>query len=278
MAKHQIKDIFSALASYGKAILLSRKPFPKGKIKETPLIILANGPSLRQVLDRDLERLAAYDKLAVNFAANSPDYIRMHPRYYVLADGHFFTGGEKDPNVFRLWEQLRLTQWPMTLFVPCKYRDIARGLLGGEGKVAIACYNLTPAEGLPGLIFPLLKGGWGMPRPRNVLIPSIMISLRLGYREIYICGADHTWTRTLSVDEQNRVVSVQPHFYKDSRGEQTRVDTEYAGLHLHDVLGSMTVAFRSYHQIQAYSAKIGARLFNSTPDSMIDAFERHPLP
>lgn len=66
------------------------------------------------------------------------------------------------------------------------------------------------------------------------------------------------------MDEQNRVVSVQPHFYKDSKGEQTRVNTEYAGYHLHDILQSMVVAFRSYHQIQDYARRKGVEIYNVT--------------
>ena len=116
-----------------------------------------------------------------------------------------------------------------------------------------------------------------MPRPRNVLIASIMIALREGYRDIYIVGADHTWSRDLWVDEKNRVISVQKHFYKDNDKEFERVAQEYAGYHLHDILNSLTIAFRSYHQISAYSAKIGAKITNCTPGSFIDAFPRSDL-
>ena len=48
----------------------------------------------------------------------------------------------------------------------------------------------------------------------------------------------------------------------------------YAGLHLHDVLGSMTIAFRSYWAVKAYAESIGVKIINATPGSMIDAFER----
>ena len=113
-----------------------------------------------------------------------------------------------------------------------------------------------------------------MPRPRNVLIPSIMAGIRLGYRRIVIVGADHTWTRTLSVDEQNRVISIQPHFYKDNNAEHERVASVYEGLRLHDVLGSMTITFRSYHHIADYAAHIGVEILNASAETFIDAFPR----
>ena len=52
---------------------------------------------------------------------------------------------------------------------------------------------------------------------------------------------------------------------------------EYAGYHLHDILNSLTIAFRSYHQIAGYAAKIGAKITNCTPGSFIDAFPRSSL-
>ena len=116
-----------------------------------------------------------------------------------------------------------------------------------------------------------------MPRPRNVLIASIMVALREGYRDIAVVGADHTWSRDLWVDDRNRVISVQKHFYKDNEKEFERVAQEYAGYHLHDILNSLTIAFRSYHQIADYADKIGARIVNCTPGSFIDAFPRGEL-
>ena len=113
-----------------------------------------------------------------------------------------------------------------------------------------------------------------MPRPRNVLIPSLMVGLRMGYRRIVIVGADHTWTRTLSVDDQNRVVSIQPHFYKDNDKEQERVASVYRDVRLHEVLGSMAIAFRSYHAIADYAARCDVSILNATPGSFIDAFPR----
>ena len=53
---------------------------------------------------------------------------------------------------------------------------------------------------------PAMQQGGRKPGTCSVaLIPSIMLGIWLGYREIYLLGADHTWTKTLSVDDDNRV-------------------------------------------------------------------------
>ena len=276
----KIKEIIDAAASMGKAMLLSRRPSPAGSLKEERLIIMGNGPSLRDTIANHSEILKTVDTLAVNFAANADTYRELRPNLYVLADPHFFRtdaeeGKSSDPNVVRLWENIAATDWPMTLYVPC--RATLPESIQGNGNIMVKRYNLTPGEGLRGPVHWLYRHGFAMPRPRNVLIASIMVALREGYRDISIVGADHTWSRDLWVDDRNRVISVQKHFYKDNDKEFERVAQEYAGYHLHDILNSLTIAFRSYHQIADYAATLGANITNCTPGSFIDAFPRSEL-
>lgn len=269
-----MKKIIDTLLTLGKVMLKSR---PTGK-KQTadgsaPLIIMGNGPSLRDVIAEKESELVSGDSMAVNFAANTSEFFRLRPRRYILADPHFFHGAATDPNVSRLWDNIRKADWPMTLHVP-----VGTHLPELPTNVGVVRFNMTPGEGLDAVCHPLFRRGLAMPRPRNVLIPAIMEGIRAGYREIVLMGADHSWPHTLYVDDDNRVVTVQPHFYEDNKKELDRVAGVYAGLHIHDVLGSMVVAFRSYHEIRRYADRLGVRILNATPGSLIDAFPRRTLP
>lgn len=269
------KKVGGTLASLMKIAVMSKgasMASDEGKGKE--LFILGNGPSLRLTIDHDSDRLLSNPLMCVNFAANSPEFRLLRPRYYILADGHFFNSIGHDSNVRKLWEELNHVSWEMTLLIPSKFKHLAAPLLMDSANVKLRYFNLTPVEGLKGISHFLYSLGLGMPRPRNVMIPAIMEGIRLGYSKIYLCGADHTWTKTLDVDEENFVVSIQPHFYNDNEEEHKRVRETYKGLRLHDVLGSMTVAFRSYWQIADYAQKKRVEIINSTPGSMIDAFKR----
>lgn len=273
-----LTDLGSALASAGKALLLSQRPFARTSRDENEeLVILGNGPSLRDTIDKQTDAVMSRRRLAVNFAGNAPEFVSLKPDFYVLADGHFFNGGATDPNVARLMKNLQSVDWPMTIFVPCREARRMKSITAANSHITVAGFNLTPGEGWTPAAHALYDAGLAMPRPRNVLIPSIMIGMRLGFRRIWLCGADHTWSRTLSVDEENRVISVQPHFYKDTASEQKRVNTEYAGYHLHHILRSLYIAFRSYHMIAAYAARRHVEILNATPGSMIDAFPRRSL-
>lgn len=240
------------------------------------LIILGNGPSLRTNLDNDLDLLRSADTLAVNFAANTPEFSEIQPTYYLLADPHFFDKAGEDPNVGRLIENLNSITFPMTLYVPAGARKADSYF--HNHNLTVKHFSFTAVEGYTWFENAMMNSHRGMPRPRNVLIPSIMVGIWLGYKEIYLLGADHSWLKTLSVNDRNEVVSIQPHFYKEDSREQQRVNEVYVNRQLHEVLESMMIAFKSYHRIREYADRCGTQIFNSTPGSMIDAFERASLP
>ena len=267
-----MKNLTDSLLTAGKVLLKSRHvEKPDEDVRNGRLIIMGNGPSLRDTISEHEDLLLASDTTAVNFAANTPEFFKFKPRHYILADPHFFKAAGEDPNVDELWGNLRNAGWNMSLHLPAGNQP------GLPYNIRVRHFNMTPAEGYDLFCHSLYRHGLAMPRPRNVLIPALMEGIRDGYKEIFIVGADHTWPHSLYVDDDNRVVSVQPHFYKDNRKELDRVAEEYAGVHLHDVLGSMVVAFRSYHAIRRYADSLGVRIFNATPGSLIDAFTRRSL-
>ena len=219
--------------------------------------------------------LMSYPRLAVNLSALAPEFRELRPDYYILADIAFFLK-EKTGKVPALWEALASVDWPMTLFLPATARKMpeVRRL---PANITVKYYNLTPAEGWLWLMHPVYDLGLAMPRPRNVLIPSIMSSMREGFRRIVLIGADHNWSKTLWVTDRNCVVSVQPHFYKDDDKELRRAEEIFRNVRLHEVYENYAIAFRSYFNVKAYAERRGVEILNATPGSFIDAFPRISL-
>ena len=276
-AKHLATCIADTALSLAKIAFLSKwsvkVPAEKGE-----LVILGNGPSLNTTLNRSRRFVMNCHRLAVNFAASAPVFRELKPNHYVLADPHFFRNTD-NANVAKLWLALSQVDWDMNLFVPANVTiagDVA-DVLAENPHISLVRYNLTPVEGAHWLENWAFARGLGMPRPRNVLIPSLMIALLCGYDKIYVAGADHSWTKTLSVDDNNNVVSIQPHFYREDEKEVKRVNTEYMHYPLHQILYSFYVAFRSYHTIQRFARHINRQIINITPESFIDAFTRKKL-
>lgn len=249
-------------------ILLQPRRFKPQKARPEELVILGNGPSLRQTIDEHLPELHNRPLMAVNYMANTPEFQLLKPQYYVLADPHFFRATD-DPMVQTLWRNLQTVDWPMTLLVP----------FGAKVPEGVKCrrYPFRAGEGTKWFRHFLFAHGLSMPRPRNVMIPSLMLAIWLGFKEIYIVGADHTWIKTLSVNERNEVVSIQPHFYKDGADELERQRIDYMHRPLHDVLEAQTIAFRAYHTISAFTSGRDIHIWNATPGSYIDAFPRKSL-
>lgn len=271
--------IGSSLKSAGKVMLLSRRHgISRCDSKGAPLVILGNGPSLKESIASHADSLRRLPSMAVNFAANAPEYESLRPDFYILADPHFFNSLD-DVNVARLIESLSTkTSWPMRLFVPRQMKGKVSASITGNPNIRVETFNLVGAEGYQFLEHWLYNGGWAMPRPRNVLIPAIMVGILMGFKEIYLAGADHSWLKTLSVNDRNEVVSVQPHFYKEDEKEKARVATEYLNYPLHSILQSFYVAFKSYHAIRRFADSRNVKIYNSTPGSFIDAFDRRQLP
>ncbi len=276
-ASDSLSSALASLKSLCKLLLQSRRSRIDRSERPGPLVIMANGPSLRQAIDTSLQKLQAATTMAVNFAANAPDFKLLQPDFYVLADPHFFSSSP-DANLTALRSNLAAVDWPMTLFVPVSQAKNLPKELTANDFITINTYNLVGIEGWNWFKRMAYSHGWGMPRPRNVLVPAIACGILAGFRKIYILGADHSWIKNLEVDEQNRVISVQPHFYKESAAEQRRVDAVYADVRLHQVVESFAVALKSYHALQHWAESQGVEIFNSTPGSFIDAFPRSPLP
>lgn len=279
----KIASFFTKLSSTLKSIVKLVLKSRRNKIKKSPLaiegkpiIIMGNGPSLNTYIENDSESLQRSVTMAVNFAANSTAFSNLKPDFYLLADPHFFEGKESYPNVGKLYTNLnKHVDWPMTLFVPYEYGKKLNGI--SNPNITVENFNFIGVEGFEGFENMIFEAGRGMPRPRNVLIPAIMLAIRLGFKKIYLAGADHSWLKTLSVNDKNEVVSIQPHFYKDNDTENERVASVYKGVKLHEMLQSMSIALKSYHIIERFAKRHDIEIINATPGSFIDAFPREIL-
>ncbi len=279
----KVSEFFEAfgatLKSIVKVALLSRRPTVHNSHPSGPLIVLANGPSLNETMASSMETLKAHDTMSVNFAPLADVFFDIRPKYHVLADPLFFAEGDDAPfNVKALYEAFQRVDWPLTLLVPVKFASAVRAKTQDNSHITVATFNCIGAEGFGWFRNLVYSRRLAMPRPRNVLIPALMNGIWIGYKDLYIVGADHSWMQTISVDSDNNVISVQPHFYHDDKREQQRVDTTYRGYRLHQIVHSFYVAFRSYHTLQAFATTRSIHIYNSTPTSFIDAFPRRPLP
>ena len=273
----QLGLLWQTFLSMVKILLQSKwsTRFPSQFSNLDELLILANGPSLNKTIEDGNDFLKGKTLLAVNFFVNSPRFTELRPELYLIADPLFWLVPEKRQQLFGgLAEK---TTWPMTLFIPrraLKNKEW-KPLLGGNAQIKIVVYNTTPIEGFQGFCNWVFHKGWGVPRPHNVLIPSIAVGLRLQFKKIYLTGADHSWLPEIRVTDDNVVLMHQKHFYDQGTSKADTVKQEnLQSAHIYTILYHMYVSFKSYHILEAYAQWLGKEIINITPGSYIDAFRR----
>lgn len=243
--------------------------------RQRELLILANGPSLTQTVSEHRAFLQGKDLLAVNHAATSALFEELKPRYYLLADPLFWIDTDIRDRTFGALAGR--TSWPMVLFMPTRaWKDRTwQPIVAANRNIEVVKYNSTPVEGFPAFCNRVYKLGLGMPRPHNVLIPSIAVGIRLGYARIYLAGADHSWLPEITVNDQNEVLMNQKHFYDRGTSQARAVRNEdLTTARLSTILHHMSVAFGSYFILRDFARYCRCEVINVTPGSYIDAFPR----
>ncbi|HNQ68538.1 MAG TPA: hypothetical protein PKN32_09170 [Bacteroidales bacterium] len=255
----------------------------KQKSEADSVIILGNGPSLKSTVEANKELFLTKELLCVNHFALTDYYTELKPKYYVtiafdlfLDDvmPHFVEASNKLFNAIA-----DKTSWKMKYFTTHEAKKHLRWqkILERNKNIEIIYLNLTPVEGFDSFMFRKFNKAKGMPRPHNVMIPAIFTALHLNAKKIILVGSDHTWLQELHVDENNRALFYNEHFYDKEKQEK---QFDYSGkyyMKLHEILGTMSCAFASYHILQRYANNKETEIINCTPVSYIDAFKRKKI-
>lgn len=267
-------------------ILLMSKIVPNiaPDTKQGEAVILGNGPSLRQTLDKHLPYLSQTTNFAVNGMVLSPHYESLQPAYYLLVAPEFYL---PQTTVFHQEVRQKIfqniadrTHWKMTVVMNAmgKNSPVVKDLFAQHPHVQLRFMNLTPIEGYSWLRFWAYRNNIGSVRPHNVLLPSILLALNLGYKKISLVGADHSWHEEVRIDPQNNTMTVNHEHFYDAR-QQTGVMYQLSGAtyYIHDFFRKIYLAFSGYHELKQYATAQKASITNCSEKSYIDAFERGTL-
>lgn len=245
------------------------------------IIILGNGPSLRENFKNNMETLKERDTFAVNKFCLTPEFSCVKPKFYLLIDPAFYTNRNTSSKFINLQKQIsealiQKVDWDMTLFIPAgtDMKDDWTDLSIQNKNIKIIYINSNDAIGFRSIVFKLYKYNLAMPAAQNVLVGAIFLSLNMGYRNIYLLGADHSWTEDLRVNSKNQLYIYNKHYY----GQEHTIF--YKGIEqkeiwkMHEILFAWSRTFMSYFILRDYAKKVNAHIYNLTEDSYIDAFQK----
>jgi len=280
-----IDKLGKALVSIVKLVLLS-KWFVK--IKETKqekhCVLLGNGPSLNDTIEKHQSFLKDKELICVNHFPVFNYYELLKPNYFMTSapdlwlddiDEKFVIASNKLFNAIA-----EKTNWHLNLYIPYEAKKHKRwkNHLKDNQFINIVYYNNVAIEGWRFFRHFFFKRNLGMPRPHNIMIPSIFNAINLGFKRIYLWGADHSWLKDIYVDDNNNALINQKHFYDNSNSKATPLDKRGKGARkLHEILHKFMLAFRGYFILREYADWRNVKIINQTKGSFIDAFERTDL-
>ena len=275
-----INLFISSFISILKIIFLYREntKLPKG-IKES-CAILGNGPSLNYSLKNHLNFIEACDILCVNHFAQSEYFRILKPKKYVFLDEYYFLFDNKKYDlavVNQTFEILKIIDWPISIFLPMYARDsyLVDTVLKNNIYIKICYFNHIAVEGYNWFKFPVFKRGIGMPQCQNVLSASIFLSINIGYKDIYIFGADHSWHEQFTHLDNNKITMTDGHFY--DKTEKKPVLVTQGHITVSYFFSSLYKVFRGYEIINEYANYRHTKVYNASHKSFIDAFERKEI-
>lgn len=276
--KENFNYLISTLLFIPVILLFSKKTkYPKEKI-DNDCIIMGNGPSLKKDIEKINALSPGYDKICVNFFAESDLYSKLKPKIYVIYDPGFWKA-EKNEVVSRmnyLFDKInKETTWKIYLFAPFQFKKSKFYSDSTNKNIEFVFFNAISIDGFPGFIRYCLSHRLGMPRAPNVIIPSLVFAINLGYRKIFLSGVDHSWHRDIVVKGDSKVYMAQKHFNDEFEHTPyyTNPDDKKSAT-MHQLFQTWANVFRGYELISDLAGRQHIEIFNLTEDSFIDAFKK----
>ena len=233
--------------------------------------VLGNGPSLKDDFENGKILIENNDIFCVNMFCASPLFTVIRPRFYFLVDVAFFypSNDLHRSQVEALIEAFNRVDWKMYLITSSSSLSGSK-LLNSitNPNVELLKLNSTAVDGFGFFRHFAYSHGLGMPRCQTVVNFALCTAINLGYKNVYLYGADHTWTRDLYVDENNTVCYGDRHVYNKNL---TVIKKE--GTFAHQLIQFATM-FNSHYLIEDYSSSKKTKIWNCSSDSFLDAYER----
>lgn len=239
------------------------------KYKEA--FVLGNGPSINDsISSEDFEGKCLF--VVNNFAKSHDLYTRLMPQNYVFADPYFWESNLEDTV---LADIVRITSWDINIYFPSEIYGLEKiqAFFTSNKHITLLPYNKTYIEGFGDWQVKAFKNNYGMPITANVLVAALYLSINSGAGIIHVYGADHSWTKSMIVNNSNQVCIADTHFNSEATFTPWLKHDGTLFL-MSEILEAFARMFHGYEYIEKYAKRLGVRIINETPGSFIDSFER----
>lgn len=247
------------------------------------VIVLANGPSLKDFLKKELSNLDLYQNAAffvINDFSATEEYSKIRPSFYALSDSKYFVDTiykERSEKTLRLINER--TKWNLWLYVPFKYYKsfIQKGWISNP-LIQIVPFHSIRFWGLDSIRMYAYKKGLGNGEFGTVVINAIYISIILGFRNVFLYGIDHNFFDGLYVTNNNVLCYKYAHFFDDKQPELIPMISHHDGITqpftMQDFLMEKLDVFTGHVVMKKFSEYMGCKIVNCTKNSLVDTYQR----
>ena len=280
-----VNTLFSIMYSFLRFKFGARRAFEDNLTQNSdPLVIMMNGPTLYEDIQRLEQTSAAYEfsRVAVaNHFANTELFEVYRPRYYFLSDPYFWSDDADGTLKAKRSETFKIinekTTWKMSIFFPADIDSkIFQSIFCKNDKISLKPFN---ARGLPVEYSPLIHAIWrfniGAPYGQNVIAHALFGGIQMRFKKILLLGAGFSFIEQIHIDQETNVFSKQRrHVYG------TNLEIAYTD-HKRDEIADVTSellaiykAFRTLKSVSVYAEKRGCEVINFSEYSYLDMFKR----
>lgn len=234
--------------------------------------VLGNGPSLANSIEKNIAQIKSSELMVVNTFYESSLLLSLKPKYYIAIDPAFFREGvayADNRTIKGFVSFLNQVDWEIFVLVPFEFFNSFTFKQIHNDSVTFIYINRTPIHGFTSLCHLLYRRNCGMPTPMNVLNAAVFCSINLGFKNINLYGADHSWLKDVRVNSLNETCMRDGHFYDDEN--HLRV---VKGYDITKLLQHFATMFKSHKLLQQYAISRKVCILNCTPGSFIDAYPR----
>ena len=265
-------------------VLLHRKECRPLPIVENnrKVIIIGNGPSLNETIRDYTSILQKTDCFMVNQSAVSDYFELIRPCYYVIVDPFYFVKQEENENIPLLLNAFKnKLEWKLKIFVPYAMKEsIIVKELRENNNIDVLFLNSVMLTGKEYIRGEKWYKRWNQnklfPLSQTVLNTSTSIAIAMGYKEIYLVGADTSWIEMLRVDQHNNdLYWEEAHFYGVKKELVANYNPEKSNVAVE--LEANKRVLDSYQILREYAAYNACKVYNASAYSYIDNLERRTL-
>lgn len=288
--------IIDTLLSLVKITLKSKFFLKEFHASEKSVVIVGNGPSAKGFLD-NFKLDEQMPTMCVNMFAATPSFQTIKPKYYMMSDHAFLDFSEevfndatklprlkKQPDFLQIqelinsvWKSIFLANWELILFIPQIYKNTFIANYALSKNIKIQFYNYTVVKGFTGFENFIYKMKFGSPQSQNVINSCIFQAINLGFKSIYLVGADNNFHLNMIVDDNNQLQFADDHFYKVNKKTTPQLHANGTPVKMHEFFLSLHKAFYAHHRLQQYAEYMGVKIYNATKGSFIDAYPRKEI-